>query len=45
MWGNQDAAGSPLINPEGLAVILVMSTEAVGIGILGWRARKGIFVN
>lgn len=45
MWGNQDAAGSPLINPEGLAVILVISTAAVGIGILGWSARKGIFVN
>ena len=42
MWGNQEVTGSPLINPEGLFVILAISLATVGVGILWWRARKEI---
>jgi len=40
MWGNQGAIGSSLINPDWLAIILAISASALGIGILGWIARK-----
>jgi len=39
MWGNQDATGSPLLNPEWV-IIFAIGTSALGIGILGWIARK-----
>jgi hypothetical protein len=40
MWGNQGAIGSPLLKPEWLVIILAISTLALGIGVLGWIARK-----
>jgi len=43
MWRNQEATGSPLINPEWVIIILAISASALGIGILGWIARKTKF--
>ena len=34
MWGNQEATGSLLINPEGLFVILAISLTIVGVSII-----------
>jgi hypothetical protein len=40
MWGNQDTIGSGIVSPGWLAIILAISAAAIGIYILGWKAKK-----